>query len=395
MADKSHDDLLKHLHFETKAIHSGRVPEDGTNSVTTPIFPSSTYRVAFPGDEDGYVYSRWANPTRLALERALATLENGTHGFAFSSGLAAVDAVLNLLESGDHVVAVSDLYGGSRRLFEGHKRKQHKVEFTYVDGRNPEDFRKAIKDNTRLFWIETPTNPLLNLIDIHAVAQIAKEKNILVAVDNTFATPVIQQPLSLGADIVHHSMSKYLGGHCDVIAGALVTADEKLAERLHFNQYAIGAQLGPFEAWLILRGIKTLALRMERHSVNSLKIVDFLESVDLVEKIYYPGQDGSQPPNNMRWPGGMISFELNADFETVKQFVMSLKVFVLAESLGGVESLVNHPASMTHASIPKEVREKNGITDKLVRLSVGIEHADDLIIDLRQAFSAVRTKVAK
>ena len=387
-----------HLHFETRAVHAGRVPEDGTNSVTTPIFPSSTYRVAFPGDEDGYVYSRWSNPTRLALERALATLEGGTHAFAFSSGLAALDAVLNLLKSGDHVVAVSDLYGGSRRLFEGHKAKQHGIEFSYVDGRDPEDFRKAIKDNTRLFWIETPTNPLLHLVDIEAVAKIAHEnheRDILVAVDNTFATPVIQQPLSLGADIVHHSMSKYLGGHCDVIAGALVTADDKLAERLHFNQYAIGAQLGPFESWLVLRGIKTLALRMERHSINSLKIVDFLESVDLVETIYYPGQDGTKPPNNMRWPGGMVSFDINADFDTVKRFAMALKVFVLAESLGGVESLVNHPASMTHASIPREIREKNGITDKLVRLSVGIENADDLIIDLRQAFTAIRTATVK
>ncbi|MBD3258553.1 aminotransferase class I/II-fold pyridoxal phosphate-dependent enzyme [candidate division GN15 bacterium] len=383
------------MSFETKAIHAGRVPEDGTNSVTTPIFPSSTYRVAFPGDEDGYVYSRWSNPTRLALEKAMVTLEEGTHAYAFSSGLAALDAVLNLLEAGDHVVAVSDLYGGSRRLFEGHKAKQHKIEFSYVNGRDPEDFRKAMIENTKLFWIETPTNPLLHLVDIEAVSKIAKEKDILVAVDNTFATPVIQQPLNLGADIVHHSMSKYLGGHCDVIAGALVTKNPELAERLHFNQYAIGAQLGPFESWLVLRGIKTLALRMERHSINSLKIVDFLESVDLVETIYYPGQDGTKPPNNMRWPGGMISFDINADFETVQKFAMSLKVFVLAESLGGVESLVNHPASMTHASIPKEVREKNGITDKLVRLSVGIENADDLIIDLRQAFSAIRTKVAK
>jgi cystathionine beta-lyase/cystathionine gamma-synthase len=388
------DSRFKNFKFETRAIHSGRVPEDQTGSVSTPIFPSSTYRVEFPGDESGYVYSRWANPTRLALERGLASLENGTHGFAFSSGLAALNAVLDLLKSGDHVVAVDDLYGGSRRLFERLMRNFN-LDFSYIDGRNPQNFARAIKPNTKLFWLESPTNPLLYLVDIAEVSRIAHEKNILVAVDNTFATPYIQRPLDLGADIVHHSASKYLAGHCDVIAGALITKDEALAEKLRFNQYAVGGTLGPFDSWLVLRGMKTLHLRMERHSSNAMKVVEFLETVDLVDKIYFPGHDGKAVPNNMTMPGGMVTFTLKADFEAVKAFVMATEVFVLAESLGGVESLVNHPASMTHASIPKEVRDKFGISDSLVRLSVGIEHIDDLLIDLRNAFAAIRSKVRK
>ncbi|MFZ1683783.1 MAG: PLP-dependent aspartate aminotransferase family protein [Candidatus Zixiibacteriota bacterium] len=388
------DSRFKNFKFETRAIHSGRVPEDQTGSVSTPIFPSSTYRVEFPGDESGYVYSRWANPTRLALERGLASLENGTHGFAFSSGLAALNAVLDLLKSGDHVVAVDDLYGGSRRLFERLMRNFN-LDFSYIDGRDPQNFAKAIQPNTKLFWLESPTNPLLYLVDITEVSRIAHEKNILVAVDNTFATPYIQRPLDLGADIVHHSASKYLAGHCDVIAGALVTKDEALAEKLRFNQYAVGGTLGPFDSWLVLRGMKTLHLRMERHSSNAMKVVEYLETVDLVDKIYFPGHDGKAVPNGMTMPGGMVTFTLKADFEAVKAFVMATEVFVLAESLGGVESLVNHPASMTHASIPKEVRDKFGISDSLVRLSVGIEHIDDLLIDLRNAFAAIRSKVRK
>jgi cystathionine gamma-lyase len=375
--------------FETRAIHSGQIPEDQTGAVTTPIHPSSTYRVGFPGDESGYVYSRWSNPTRAALERALATLENGTHAFAFSSGLAALNAVLDLLKAGDHVVAVDDLYGGTRRLFERLMRNFN-LDFSYIDGRDPSDFEKAIKPNTKLFWLETPTNPLLHVIDIAAVAKIGKAHGILTTVDNTFATPYIQRPLDCGADIVHHSASKYLGGHCDVIAGALVTKDEQLAEKLRFNQYAVGGTLGPFDSWLILRGIKTLHVRMERHSVNAMKIVEFLESQSQVDKIYFPGQDGKQVPNGMIMPGGMVTFTIKADFEAVKKFVMATEVFILAESLGGVESLINHPASMTHSSIPKEVREKFGIIDSMVRLSVGIEHIDDLIIDLRGAFDKIR-----
>jgi cystathionine gamma-lyase len=387
------EDKTKKKKFETRAIHAGQVPEDKTGSVSTPIFPSSTYRVAFPGDESGYVYSRWANPTRNALERALAELENGRHAYAFASGLAALNAVINLLKAGDHVVSVDDLYGGTMRQFERLLRNFN-LDFTYVDGRNPENFEKAIKDNTRLFWIETPTNPLLHLVDIPAVADIARKHGILTVVDNTFATPYIQRPLELGADIVHHSVSKYLAGHCDVIAGALIVNDDELAERVRFNQYAVGGTLGPFESWLVLRGLKTLHLRMERHSYNALRIAEYLRTVDIVDTVYYPGLDGKPLPNGMTFPGGMVSFTIKADFETVKRFVMSTDVFILAESLGGVESLINHPASMTHASIPKEVREAHGIGDGLVRLSVGLEHIDDLLDDLKQAFQVLHTKAA-
>jgi len=380
---------MKNKHFETKAIHSGTIPEDKTGAVTTPIHLSSTYKVEFPGDNTGYVYSRSSNPTRLALEKAMATLENGKKAFAFASGLASVSAVMNLLKAGDHVVAVDDLYGGVHRMFENLMRK-FQLDFTYVDGQDSSNFEKAIKPNTRLFWIETPTNPLLKLTDIKAVSDIAHKNDILVGVDNTFATPYLQHPLDLGADIVMHSASKYLGGHCDVIGGILVVNDEDLAEKLRFNQYAVGGILSPFESWLILRGIKTLHIRMERHSFNSMKIVEYLETVDIVDQIFYPGQDGKPIPNNMKLPGGMLSFNINADFETVKKFAMSTKLFVLAESLGGVESLLDHPASMTHASIPKEIRDERGIGDGLIRLSVGLEHIDDLLIDLRTAFAAIK-----
>ena len=382
------DDSLKNKRFETRAIHSGRVPEDNTGSVTTPIFPSTTYRVAYPGDEDGYVYSRWANPTRLALEDTLAALENGVQGFAFSSGLGALTTLLHLFEPGDHIVAVSDLYGGTHRQFEQVMRR-FGLDFSYVDGREAAYFENAARDNTRLFWIETPTNPLLHLIDIEKVSAIAKKRGILTAVDNTFATPFIQRPLDLGAEIAMHSMSKYLSGHCDVIAGALIAKDEELAGKIKFHQNALGAVLGPFDSWLVLRGIKTLPVRMERHSFNSVKVVEYLETIPRVGRIYYPGQDGQGVPNKMKFPGGMVSFELKADFETVKRFATSTKVFVLAESLGGVESLINHPASMTHASIPADIREKNGITDGLIRLSVGIEHYEDLLEDLQNAFALI------
>ncbi len=382
----------KNRKFETNAIHCGQIPEDKTGAVTTPLHMSTTYKVGFPGDESGYVYSRWSNPTRKALEEVLAELENGTDAFAYASGLASITAVLHLLDPGDHVVAVDDLYGGTHRLFE-RLMKKFKIEFSYVDCTNPVNFKNAIQDNTKLFWIETPTNPLLKLADIEAIVKIGKEKNILIAVDNTFATPYIRKPLDLGADIVMHSASKYLGGHCDVIGGALIVKDSELAEKLHFNQYAVGGMLAPFESWLLMRGIKTLHLRMERHSLNAMKIAEYLESVDLVDKVYFPGLDGSKVPNNMTMPGGMVSFTINADLETVKKFTMSTKLFILAESLGGVESLLNHPALMTHASIPKEIREKAGVTDGLIRLSVGIEHIDDLLIDLRLAFAAISEPV--
>ena len=385
-------DKMKKRSLETQAVHAGQVPEDATRSITTPIYLSSTYRMEFPGDESGYVYSRWSNPTRKATERALAALENGSEAYLFSSGLAAMNAVLNLLKSGDHVVAVNDLYGGSIRQFE-QIWKKFGLDFSYIDGTDPVNFASAANENTRLFWVETPTNPLLDLVDIEAVSKIAKEKKILLAVDNTFATPFIQRPLELGADIVHHSASKYLSGHCDIIGGVVVAKEKELAEKIFFNQYAIGAQLNPFDSWLLLRGLKTLHLRMERHSVNAMKLVEYLETVDLVDKIYFPGIDGNPIPNKMTMPGGMISFTIKADFETVKTFATVTELFILAESLGGVESLINHPASMTHSSIPKEEREARGITDSLVRLSVGIENVDDLLIDLRQAFAAIRSKI--
>jgi len=383
------DNDFKNKKFETIAIHSGQVPEDGAQSVTTPIFPTTTFREDFPGDNSGHVYARWSNPTRVALEKAVAALEDGTHAYAFSSGLAAVQGVLNLLKSGDHVVAVNDLYGGCHRMFEQLMRPNFNVDFTYIDARDTAAFEKSIRKNTKLFWIETPSNPLLHLADIEAAVKIAQKHGILVAVDSTFATPYIQQPLTLGADIVHHSMSKYLGGHCDVIGGVLTVKDEKLAERVRFNQYAVGGILGPFESWLVLRGLKTLHVRMDRHCKNASAVVEYLKRVDAVDKIYYPGVDGKPLPNGMKLPGGMVSFEIKADFETVKRFVMSTRVFVLAESLGGVESLVNHPASMTHASIPKEVREAHGISDRLIRLSVGIENIEDILEDLKAAFAAI------
>ncbi len=378
--------------FETLAVHSGKVRGDETGAVTTPIFPSSTYEMKFPGEESGYVYSRWSNPTRSALENALAVAESGEHGFAFASGLSATDAVLRLLKSGDHVVAVSDLYGGTHRLFEKLMRNFN-LEFDYVDGVDPKTFERAIKDNTKLFWFETPTNPLMKLINIEEVSAIAKKHNIITAVDNTFATPYLQKPLELGADIVMHSLSKYISGHCDVIGGALICSREDVADQLRLAQYGVGAVLGPFDSWLVLRGLKTLHLRMERHSFNAMKVVEYLETVDLVDEIYFPGQNEKPVPNKMIMPGGMVSFTIKADLDTVKSFVMSTSLFVLAESLGGVESLINHPATMTHASIPKEIRDANGVIDGLVRLSVGIEHIDDLLIDLRQAFEVIKKMV--
>ncbi|UCE25511.1 MAG: PLP-dependent transferase [Candidatus Zixiibacteriota bacterium] len=387
-------DDLADKKFETQAVHLGRVEGDETGSVATGIFPSSTYRVDYPGDESGYVYSRWSNPTRQALETALATLESGRHGYAFASGLAAQNAVMNLLRPGDHVVSVDDLYGGTHRQFE-HLMRNFGVTFSYVDGEDAGSFEKAANDRTRLFWIESPTNPLMKLVDIAAAAEIATRRDILTVVDNTFATPFIQKPLDLGADVVLHSASKYLGGHCDVVAGALVVNDDGLAEKIRFNQYAVGGTLSPFDSWLVLRGLKTLPLRMERHSYNSMKLVEYLETVPMVDRIFYPGQDGKPVPNKMKLPGGMLSFTIKADFETVRRFVMSTSVFILAESLGGVESLINHPASMTHASIPEDIRRARGIGDNLVRLSVGIEHIDDLLIDLRTAFDKIRTAVSR
>lgn len=380
------------MKFNTKVIHGGQQHEPHTGSVNVPVFLTSTFAQETPGKlKAGYEYSRGANPTRQALEDSLASIENGHTGLAFGSGLAAIDAVLKLLNPGDHVVAVDDLYGGTYRLFTRLFSK-YQLEFSFVSFENAENLDSAIQENTRLIWLETPTNPLMKLVDIQKVADQVKGKNILVAVDNTFATPFIQRPLDLGADIVMHSATKYLGGHSDVVAGALVTKTKELGEELHFIQFASGGILGPHDSYLVLRGIKTLSLRMERHSENGMKVAEFLAQHPKVDKVYYPGLKSNPQyelaQKQMNGFGGMVSFTFKSGKkEEAVKFLESIKIFTLAESLGGVESLANHPSTMTHASIPAEKREELGITDDLVRLSVGIEDASDLLSDLENALS--------
>ncbi len=381
--------MKENARIETRAIHAAAEFDGGVGAVTTPIFSTSTFRLKAPGDESGYVYSRSGNPTRDALQKTLTSLENGIAGFAFSSGLAATNTVMNLLRAGDEVVVGDDLYGGTYRLFEK-VLKNFNLKFKYVDARDTKNIQSAVSDNTAMLWLETPTNPLMHLYDIEAASKVARKHDAILVVDNTFATPYIQQPLNLGADIVLHSLTKYLAGHADLVGGAVITNNKELAERIGFYQNAIGSILGPFDAFLCLRGIKTLAVRMERHSENASRIAEFLKGKNNVRKTMYPGFDDGKLPNKMRLSGGMVSFVIDADFDTVKKFVMSTNVFVLAESLGGVESLINHPASMTHASIPKEIRDERGIVDGLVRLSVGIENIDDLIEDLDGAFGAIQ-----
>ncbi|WP_175059847.1 cystathionine gamma-synthase [Thermococcus sp. 2319x1] len=384
------------MKFSTRAIHIGEEPENTQHGdVVSPIHLSTTFaKKSIREVEEGYVYSRSGNPTRDSLERKLAALENAKYGLAFSSGLAAESTVLlALLKKGDHVIAFDDLYGGTKRLF-NQVMERFGLEFTYVDARDFENVRRAIKENTRMIWLETPTNPLLKLADIKGISEIAQEKNVIVVVDNTFASPYFQNPLSLGADIVLHSATKYLGGHSDVVGGAIMVNDNELYEKLKFHQNAVGAILSPFDSWLVMRGIKTLAVRMEKHEKNAIKIAEYLEKHPLVEKVYYPGLP-SHPQHElakrqMRGFGGMLSFELKGGLEDAVKFVESLKIFALAESLGGVESLIELPAIMTHASIPKEEREKVGIKDSLIRVSVGIEDVEDLIEDLERGFEAVR-----
>lgn len=379
------------MKFNTKVIHGGQQHEPHTGSVNVPVFLTSTYAQRTPGElKAGYEYSRGANPTRQALEDALASIENGARGLAFGSGLAAIDAVLKLLNPGDEIIAVDDLYGGSYRLFTRLLSK-YNLKFTFVNFDNVSKIEEHITDKTRLIWLETPTNPLMKLVDIKAVCDLVKGKNILVAVDNTFASPYIQRPIELGADIVMHSATKYLGGHSDVIAGALITKTKELGEELHFIQFASGGILGPHDSYLVLRGIKTLSLRMERHSHNGYEVAKYLEQHPKVEKVYYPGlishPQHSLALRQMNESGGMVSFTFKSGEKAdAVSFLEKVKVFTLAESLGGVESLANHPATMTHASIPAEKREELGITDDLVRLSVGIEDIGDLIADLEQAF---------
>lgn len=379
------------MQFETRAIHDGQQPDPATGSVIVPIYLTSTYQQEAIGNHKGYEYSRTGNPTRTALEEAIASLESGRHGLAFASGLAATTTVLNLLKTGDHIVAGDDLYGGTYRLLEK-VVKNWGITTAYVDIDSIADFETAIQPNTKLIWIETPTNPLLKIIDIAALANIARKNNIILVVDNTFASPYFQRPLELGADIVVHSTTKYLGGHSDIIGGAVVTSNEQIYSELKFYQNAIGAVPSPFDSWLVLRGIKTLAVRMREHEKNALFLAEFLEKHPQVERIYYPGLPSHEQHQlakaQMSGFGGMISLELKGGFAHVERFVSRLRLFLLAESLGGVESLVCYPTKMTHGALPEAERLKRGIKDNLVRLSVGIEYAQDLQADLENALAS-------
>jgi cystathionine beta-lyase/cystathionine gamma-synthase len=373
----------------TKFIHAGVEPDPTTGAIMTPIYQTSTYVQEAPAKHKGYEYARSQNPTRTALEKAYAAIENGKFGLAFSSGVAATDAVIKLLEPGNEIIAANDMYGGTYRLFTKIFEK-FGLKFHYVDMSDVNNVKQKINSNTKLIWTETPTNPLMNIVDIAAIASLAKPSNILVCVDNTFATPYLQNPLDLGADIVMHSATKYLGGHSDVIQGALMMNDADLREKLYFIQKSCGAVPGPMDCFLVLRGIKTLHIRMQRHCENGEKIAHWLRNHPKVGKVYWCGFEDhphyAVAKKQMRGFGGMMSFTLKDDsVDIAKKVLSSTKLFALAESLGGVESLINHPATMTHASIPREERIKNGLTDSLIRLSVGIEDADDLIEDLKQA----------
>ncbi len=383
------DMSTKDLKFNSKTIHGGQQPDKAYGAVMPPIYQTSTYAQTTPGGHQGFEYSRSANPTRTALENALASIENGNYGLAFASGLSAMDAVIKLLQPGDEVVSTNDLYGGSYRLFKQVFEK-YGITFHFIGMQDIATIEEKINNKTKLIWVETPTNPMMNVIDVKAVSGLAKKHDLLLAVDNTFATPYLQRPLDLGADIVMHSATKYLGGHSDVVVGALVVKDKDLADKLYFIQNASGAVCGPMDSFLTLRGIKTLHVRMQRHCENGEAIAKFLKNHPKIEKVYWPGFE--EHPNHevaksqMDGFGGMISFiPKGSSFNDAVKIVENLKVFTLAESLGGVESLAGHPASMTHASIPKEEREKSGVVDALVRLSVGIEDVEDLIADLEQA----------
>ncbi|MDX1526337.1 MAG: cystathionine gamma-synthase [Pseudidiomarina maritima] len=383
----------KTLKFATRAIHGGQAPEPATGAVMPPIFTSSTYIQESPGVHKGFEYSRSHNPTRFAWERAVANLEGGQHGYAFASGMAATSTIMELLNSGDHVIAMDDLYGGTFRLFDKVRGRSAGLNFSYVDLTDLAAVAAAITDSTKMIWIETPSNPMLKLVDIAAVCKLAKQHNIWVVVDNTFATPFNQRPLELGADVVMHSATKYLNGHSDMVGGIAVVGDNaEIAEQMTFLQNAVGAIAGPFDSYLALRGVKTLALRMQHHNAAALKIAQWLDQHPQVEKVIYPGLP-SHPQHQlakqqMTGFGGMISILLKGDLDKARRFLEAVEIFALAESLGGVESLIEHPAIMTHASIPAENRAKLGILDNFVRISVGIEDVEDLIADLDRALSA-------
>ena len=380
----------KDSHFNTRAIHAGQEPDPSTGAVMTPIYATSTFRQSSPGVHQGYEYSRTHNPTRTAFENCIASLESGTRGYAFASGMAATNTLIDLLDCDDHVIATDDLYGGSFRLFDKVKTRTNKLSFSFVDMTNPANITAAITPKTKMIWVETPSNPMLKLTDLAAIAKIAKLHKLIAVVDNTFATPWIQRPLELGFDIVVHSATKYLNGHSDVVGGVVVVNDNPaLSDQIGFLQNACGAVAGPFDSFLVLRSLKTLSLRMERHCENAMILAHWLEKHPKVNKVIYPGLSNhpqhALAKQQMHAFGGMISIVLDGDLEFTKQFLSRCKVFTLAESLGGVESLIEHPAIMTHASIPPAQRQALGITDSFVRLSVGIEHCDDLIADINQA----------
>jgi len=377
------------MKFATKAIHAGVHPDPATGAIMTPIYQTSTYVQDGVGNHKGYEYSRTLNPTRHALEKNIAAIENGKHGACFGSGLAAIDCVIKMLNPGDEIISTNDLYGGSYRIFNTIFAKYGLI-FHFVDMQNPAAVEALVNENTKLIWVETPTNPMMNIIDIEAMAQISKRAGALLCVDNTFATPYLQNPLDFGADMVMHSVTKYLGGHSDVVMGALVCNDDTLATEMYRIQNSTGAVTAPMDSFLVLRGIKTLHLRMQRHCENGEKIAHYLKTNPKVDKVYWPGFETH--PNHdvakrqMRGFGGMISFTLKGNkLQDALDLVKKVEIFALAESLGGVESLIGHPATMTHASIPKEVREQSGVVDSLIRLSVGVEDADDLIADLEGA----------
>ncbi len=380
----------KPLDFDSKVIHSGQAPDPTTGAVMQPIYATSTYQQAAPGDHQGYEYSRSENPTRMAFERNIAALEEGTLGLAFASGLAAIDTVLQNLPAQSHVVALDDLYGGTFRLFNRIKTKHAGMTFSHIDMSDLDSLRSAITPETKLIWLETPSNPLLKCVDLAAIAEIAREHGILTVCDNTFATPYNQRPLTLGIDVVMHSTTKYINGHSDIIGGALVIGDnEQLAEELKFLQFAVGGIASPFDSFLALRGVKTLAVRMQRHNENALKLAEYLSEHEQIDGVFYPGlvtdPNHALAKQQMSGFSGMVSCYIKGDLAKTSEFMQRLELFTLAESLGGVESLINHPAIMTHASLPASHRQKLGIFDNLVRFSVGIESVDDLIADIEQA----------
>ncbi|PYL09171.1 MAG: cystathionine beta-lyase [Verrucomicrobia bacterium] len=386
--------MKKQHELATRVIHAGQQPDPSTGAIMTPIYATSTYVQESPGKHKGYDYARSINPTRSAYERCIADLETGTRGWAFASGLAAIATALDALESGSHIVVSDDVYGGTFRLFERVRRGSANLDFTFVDLTDAENLEREIKSNTRMVWVETPSNPLLKLIDLEGIAKIAREKNLISVSDNTFATPWIQRPLEIGFDMVVHSATKYLNGHSDMVGGVIVVGEnQELGDKIAFLQNAVGAIAGAFDSFLALRGLKTLALRMERHCANALEIARWLEDEPKVKSVSYPGLK-SHPQHDlareqMRGFGGMVTIVLETDLAGTRRFLENTHLFALAESLGGVESLINHPALMTHASVPEEQREKLGITDSLVRLSVGVEDVRDLVDDLKTALAAI------